>query len=254
MKFRFLGTGTSQGVPLVGCRCEVCTSRDSRDKRFRTAAVLESSTTRLLIDCGPDIRMQLMQVPFRKIDGLLLTHEHYDHVGGLDDLRPFCMPFGNLDIYANEKTIEAVRHNLPYCFDEHPYPGVPKFNLHVVSKHEAFTVGDIDILPVEVMHDRLPILGYRFGDFAYITDMKAIDESELSYLKGVKTLVVNALRWEKPHHSHMLVKEAIAFSEKVGARRTFFVHVTHKIGLYDEANSRLPEGFEIAYDGQEIEV
>lgn len=252
MKLTFLGTGTSTGVPVIGCDCEVCKSKDPRDKRFRTAAMVESETTRILIDCGPDIRMQLLRAPFRKIDGVLLTHEHYDHTGGLDDLRPYCNKFGDLDIYANERTVSAVHHNFPYCFASHLYPGVPKFNLNTIEKHKPLRIGDIDIMPIEIMHDKLPILGYRIGDMAYITDMKTIHDEELPYLKGVKTLIVNALRWEKPHHSHQLVEDAIAFSREVGAAKTYLIHVTHQIGLYDDANKRLPEGFLIPYDGMTI--
>lgn len=219
MRLRFLGTGTSTGVPVIGCKCEVCQSSDLRDHRLRTSVLLETSTTRLLIDCGPDIRAQLLNVPFGKIDGVLLTHEHYDHVGGIDDLRPFFYAFGDLKVYANEKTLGALRHNFPYCFVSHLYPGVPKFDLHAIIKHQQFDIGDISVLPIEVMHGELPILGYRIGSLAYITDMKTISEEDLSCLKGIKTLVVNALRWENEHHSHMLVDEAIEFSHKVGAVR-----------------------------------
>jgi phosphoribosyl 1,2-cyclic phosphate phosphodiesterase len=254
MRFTFLGTGTSAGVPVLGCTCKVCRSTDPRDFRYRSAGLLETDTTRVLIDSGPDIRMQLMHRPFKKIDGVLLTHEHYDHTGGLDDLRPYCYAFGDLNIYANQQTVDTVYHNFPYCFTEHPYPGVPKFDMNVIEKHKSFTIGDIKVMPIEIMHDKLKILGYRFGTLAYITDMKAIADEELPYLEGVKTLVVNALRWEKPHHSHMLVSDAIAFSRRIGASKTYLIHVTHDIGLYDEANSRLPEGFLFPYDGMEITV
>ena len=253
MKFRFLGTGTSNGVPVIGCDCAVCKSNNQRDKRSRTAAMLETETTRVLIDCGPDIRMQLMPLEFRKIDAVLLTHEHYDHAGGIDDLRPYCY-FGNIDIYANDMTVKAVKHNFPYCFAEHLYPGVPKLSLHIIHKHEPMRVGDINILPIEVMHGKLPILGYRFGSMAYITDMKAISPDECVYLQGVETLVLNALRWVKPHHSHLIIPEAIDFSRRIGASRTFLTHLTHKIGLHEVANDRLPEGFQFAYDGLEIDV
>lgn len=254
MRLTFLGTGTSQGVPVIGCGCKVCRSLDPRDHRLRTSAMVETGMTRILIDCGPDIRAQLLKMPFRRIDGVLLTHEHYDHVGGLDDLRPYCKAFGDIDLYANDVTVKAVRHNFPYCFAKKLYPGVPKFNLHTIEKHETLRIGDIDIVPVEVMHDKLPILGYRFGSLAYITDMKTISDGELPYLDGVRTLVVNALRWERPHHSHMLVDDAIAFSRRIGAVRTFLIHVTHQIGLYEEANKRLPQGFAFPYDGMSIDV
>lgn len=252
MTLRFLGTGTSQGVPVIGCDCEVCRSTDPRDKRLRTSALLETATTRILIDCGPDFRQQILQVPFKKIDGVLLTHIHYDHVGGLDDLRPFCR-LGDVDIYANKATVDGLHTTMPYCFAEHLYPGVPKLRLHTIGKHRKFRIGDVDVMPVEVMHDKLPILGYRFGNMAYITDMKTISEEEYGYLQGVDTLVVNALRWEKPHHSHQLVKDAIAFSRRIGAKRTYLIHLTHDIGLHDEAQKRLPKDFYFAYDGLEIE-
>lgn len=252
-RLTFLGTGTSTGVPVNGCECEVCKSHDPHDKRYRTAALLETERTRILIDCGPDIRMQLMPLTFRRIDGVLLTHAHYDHVGGLDDLRPFCK-FGDIDIYGNSVAVKSVMHNFPYCFVQHLYPGVPKLNLHIIHRHQQFRIGDVDVVSVGVMHDKLPILGYRFDDLAYITDMKTMPNEEYDYLKGVKTLVVNALRWDKEHHSHMLVDEAIAFSHRVGAERTFFIHMAHEIGLYDEANARLPKGFKFAYDGEVIDV
>lgn len=247
----FLGTGTSQGVPVIGCDCEVCRSRDHHDKRLRTSALLESATTRILIDCGPDFRQQILQHPFRKIDGVLLTHIHYDHVGGIDDLRPFCK-FGDVDIYANEGTVCGLHQTMPYCFAEHLYPGVPKLRLHTIAKHAQFSIGDFDILPIEVMHDKLPILGYRFGPLAYITDMKTIADEEIPYLQGVETLVVNALRWDVAHHSHQLVADAINFSRRLGARRTYMIHLTHKIGLHKLAEKRLPEGFHFAFDGEKI--
>jgi phosphoribosyl 1,2-cyclic phosphate phosphodiesterase len=253
MKLTFLGTGTSGGVPSLGCDCKVCRSTDPHDKRFRCAALLETDTTRILIDCGPDIRQQLLTVPFRQIDGVLLTHIHYDHVAGIDDLRPFCK-FGDINIYANESTVRGLKQTMPYCFTDKLYPGVPLLRLHTIVPHKHIMLGDVDVLPIQVMHDWLPILGFRFGKFAYITDMKTIDASELKYLRGVETLVVNALRFEKEHHSHQLVDDAIKFARKVGAKQTYFVHVTHLIGLHDDANRRLPEGFQFAYDGLVIDV
>ena len=253
MKLTFLGTGTSSGVPVLGCHCAVCDSSDPRDKRFRTAALLEEGDVRILIDAGPDIRMQLMPFPFAPLDAVLLTHVHYDHVGGLDDLRGFCK-FGHLNIYADSDTIEQLKLSLPYCFKEHLYPGVPLLKVHDVNPYQPFTVKGIDILPIEVMHDQLPILGYRIGKLAYITDMKTIHDEAIPYLQGVETLVVNALRFERPHHSHQLVDDAIAFSQRIGAGKTYLIHVTHEIGFHDEANSRLPENVYFPYDGQVIEV
>ncbi len=251
MKLRFLGTGTSSGVPTLGCRCEVCTSTDPRDNRLRTAALLTHGDTRILIDAGPDIRQQLLPLEFRPLDAILLTHIHYDHVGGLDDLRGFCT-FGDQQIYADERTCEGVRRVMPYCFREVLYPHVPLLKLHTIRPHEAFRVKNIDVMPIQVMHDQMPILGYRFGPLAYITDIKSIDEEEFAYLQDIDTLVVGALRWDRPHHSHFLISDAIEFSRKLGARRTYLVHMTHNIGLHAEAQKRLPESVFFAYDTLEI--
>lgn len=256
MKVTLLGTGTSGGVPSLGCNCEVCRSKDPRDNRLRSAALIETESTRVLIDAGPDIRMELLRVPFRKIDGVLITHIHYDHVGGIDDLRPFCV-YGDINIYGDELVTDGLPHTMPYCFPRHPedlYPGAPKLNLHTIHPHEHYLIGNVGFVPIRIMHDKMPILGYRFGKFAYITDMKSMADEEYAYLDGVEVLVINALRFERPHHSHQLVDDAIRVSRRIGAKQTFFTHVTHDIGLYDNANSRLPEGFMFAYDGMSFDI
>ena len=251
----FLGTGTSGGVPSIGCNCDVCKSTNPKDKRLRCSVLIETDSTRILLDCGPDFRQQMLKQSFRKIDAVLLTHIHYDHVAGIDDLRPFCK-FGDIPIFANEETAFGLKRAFPYCFEhkEKLYPGVPNINLNIISAHNPFRIGDIDIMPIQVIHGNMHILGFRFNSFAYITDMKSIDESEYSYLCGVKVLVVNALRFTKEHHSHQLVDDAINFSRKVGAKKTYLIHSCHHIGLHDDVNKVLPHGFEMAYDGQKIVI
>ena len=251
MKLTFLGTGTSCGVPVIGCQCEVCQSADPHDQRTRCSVLVETDETRLLIDCGPDFRQQILPMPFRKIDGILITHSHYGHVGGMDDIRPYCQ-FGEINVYADPVARKGMLEMLPYCFAENRYPGVPAIGLHEIHKHEPFRIGNLDIMPIEVMHGKLPILGYRIGKLAYITDMKTIEESEYPYLEGTELLVVNALRFTKPHHSHQLVDDALAFAHRVGAKQTLLIHVCHDIGLHESVNRLLPEGVQLAYDGQEV--
>ena len=252
MRLTFLGTGTSCGVPTIGCQCYTCSSTDPHDKRLRCSALIETAQTRLLIDCGPDFRQQIMPQPFRKIDGILITHAHYDHMGGMDDIRPYCQ-FGEINVYADPIARQGMLQMLPYCFAEHRYPGVPAIQLHEIHPHEAFRIGDLEIVPFQVMHHDLPILGYRIGSLAYITDMKTIAPEELPYIEGCDTLVVNALR-QKLHHSHQTLDEAVAFAKRVGARQTWLIHSSHDIGRHAEVNASLPANIQMAYDGQVIEI
>ena len=252
MKLTFLGTGTSCGVPTIGCECRTCTSTDPHDKRLRCSVLLETEQTRLLIDCGPDFRQQIMPHPFRRIDGILITHAHYDHMGGMDDIRPYCQ-FGEINVYADPIAREGMLQMLPYCFAEHRYPGVPAIQLHEILPHIPFTIGDMEIVPFQVMHHDLPILGYRIGSLAYITDMKTIAEEEIPYILGCDTLVVNALR-EKPHHSHQTLSEAVQFAQRIGARQTWLIHSSHDIGRHAEANASLPSNIQLAYDGQVVTI
>ena len=239
-------------MPTIGCQCHTCSSTDPHDKRLRCSALIETDATRLLIDCGPDFRQQIMPQPFRKIDGILITHAHYDHMGGMDDIRPYCQ-FGEINVYADPLACQGMLQMLPYCFAENRYPGVPAIQLHEIHKHEPLRIGDIDIMPIEVMHHDLPILGYRFGNLTYITDMKTIHDEELPYIEGTDVLIVNALR-EKPHHSHQTVADAVRFARRVGARQTWLIHSSHDIGRHAEVNAQLPPDIQLAYDGQVIEV
>lgn len=253
MKITLLGTGTSCGVPVIGCTCEVCQSTDPKDHRLRCSILVETDTTRLLVDCGPDFRQQILPQSFRRVDGILVTHSHYDHVGGMDDIRPYCQ-FGQINVYADANACKEMLQLLPYCFAENRYPGVPKIELNEIKAGCSFQIGDVDILPVRVMHGNMPILGYRFGRFAYVTDMKTIEDCQAGLLEGVDTLVVNALRFDRPHHSHQLVDDAVDFARRVGARRTLLTHLCHDIGLFDKATARLPKGIELAYDNQVLEI
>ena len=254
MKITFLGTGTSCGVPFIGCDCEVCTSTDQHDKRLRTSALVEIGDRHILLDCGPDFRQQMLTVPFSKLDGVLVTHEHYDHVGGLDDLRPYMM-FGEVNVYAEDFCATHLEERIPYCFTpkEKRYPGVPSINLVRVEPHKPFNIEDIEIMPIRVMHGALPILGFRIGKMAYITDMKTIDGSEYAYLEGIDTLIVNGLR-HKEHRSHQSIEDAIAFSKRIGAKVTYLIHMSHDAGLHAIEEAKLPPTFHYAYDGLVIEV
>ena len=292
MKLHFLGTGTSIGVPQMGCSCSVCRSEDPRGKRLRCSALLETDDHRLiLIDCGPDFRTQMLRfiaehpytddtsVPYSvrkmsemsdeqarkmglheaprfdyampRIEAVLLTHEHFDHVAGLDDLRPFSY-FHSIDVWAEPNVAEAIINHMGYVFGEKHYPGAPKLTMNPLEEHQSITIGDNEIVPVRVYHGKLPILGYRIGPLAYLTDMSQLGEQEWGKLEGVETLVVSALR-DEPHATHQTIEEAIAFGRKVGAKRTYFIHMCHTAGKQADRDEQLPEGFRFAYDGLTID-
>lgn len=253
MKIKLLGTGTSTGVPELGCSCEVCTSSDARDRRLRCSALVQEGNTRLLIDCGPDFRTQMLGEPFKRLSAVLLTHKHYDHIAGLDDLRPYCRQ-GDIPVYAERETELQVYRIFPYCFGKNRYPGVPNLQLRTVVAGEAFTVEGVEILPLRLFHGMMPIVGYRIGRLAYITDMSYMEPCELEKLKGVEVLVINALRYSKPHRTHQTVLEALSIVEQVKPRATYFTHLMHHIGLHAKIEKCLPDNVFLGYDGLEIEV
>lgn len=252
MKISFLGTGTSIGVPQIGCGCEVCTSSDPRDCRLRASALFEEGNTRLLIDCGPDFREQMLRIKMQKpLDAVLITHEHYDHVGGIDDLRPFTFE-RDLPLYADDYTCRHLRQRLPYCLVRHSYPGIPRLDLHEIKESDKLWFGSLEVTALRVMHGELPILGYRIGDVAYLTDMTGLFETSLPLIKDIKLLIIGALR-HTPHKTHQTVERAIEFSQSLGSIPTYFIHMSHHLGLHAVEEAKLPQGFHFAYDGLVLE-
>ena len=258
MKLTFLGTGTSQGVPVIGCRCEVCCSADSRDKRLRTSAMVEVGDCRIVIDAGPDFRQQMLRTGVRTIDAILLTHEHKDHTGGLDDVRAFNFvdypTIRPVDIYATRRTADSIRKDYDYAFVTNKYRGVPEMRLHEIDGREPFEVKGVEIIPIAGKHsERFEVTGYRIGSLAYMTDFKALCDGEIEKLRGVEVLVINALRYEL-HDSHFSVEEAMEIINEVRSQRAYLTHMSHQIGLHSLSPERLAEGVELAYDGLEIEI
>lgn len=251
MKVKFLGTGGSIGTPEIGCKCKVCTSQDTRDRRTRASVLLSIKGKRILIDCGPDFKAQIINEPFEKLDAVLLTHEHYDHVSGIDDLRAFGK-FGDVNLYANQITSDALRIRLPYCFTEKKYPGVPNILLHTIDD-KPFFIEDIEIIPITVMHYKLPIFGYRINNFAYLTDVKEIPEEEFNKLENLDILVISALRYEE-HISHQTINQAIKVIQRIAPKQAYLIHMSHSLGLYAEEDAKLPPGINLAYDGLELSI
>lgn len=253
MQLTFLGTGTSQGIPVIGCRCEVCRSNDPRDRRTRSSVLVRSGGTNLLIDAGPDLRQQMLREDVRELAAVLLTHEHMDHIAGMDDLRAFSFahePPRPVEIYADARTLAAVRRVYAYAFAASGYPGLPQFNLHAVAE-QPFSAGGFSVLPFEVMHHNLPVRGFRIGKLAYITDAKTIAQEEKEKLRGLDVLVVNALR-RTPHISHFNVEEALELIGELAPGRAFLTHISHYMGLH--ASVELPPHVHLAYDGLKVDL
>jgi phosphoribosyl 1,2-cyclic phosphate phosphodiesterase len=252
LKITFLGTGTSSGVPMIACDCEVCRSTDKKDNRLRSSILVESATTTIVIDTTPDFRYQMLRAKVRKLDAVLFTHPHKDHIAGLDDIRAFnYFQKKPIDIYANEMTQEAIVREFPYAFADLKYPGLPEVRLNQIDR-EPFLVGDIPVLPIQVWHLKMPVLGFRFGHFTYITDANRIDAAEKNKIRGSQIIVLNALRHEK-HVSHYSLEEAIDEVRQLGIPRAYFTHISHQLGRHALINPTLPEGMELAYDGLVLE-
>jgi phosphoribosyl 1,2-cyclic phosphate phosphodiesterase len=253
LKITFLGTGTSSGVPMIACDCEVCTSSNSKDNRLRSSVMLQSETTTIVVDTTPDFRFQMLRKKVKNVNAIIFTHPHKDHIAGLDDVRAFNF-FNELpiDVYANELTQVALKRDFYYVFEEHKYPGIPDINLHEIND-QPFLIGDIVVTPIKVWHLNMPVLGFRFGNFTYITDANRIDEQEKEKIKGSEVLVLNALRHKK-HISHFTLQEAIDLGHELNIPKIYFTHISHQLGLHDVVSKALPSDCALGYDGLEINI
>ena len=248
MKVTFLGSGTSQGIPVIACSCAVCTSADTRDNRLRSSILLQVDDKNIVIDSGPDFRYQMLRAGVMHLDALVFTHEHKDHTAGLDDIRAFNYKQGEaINVYAHKRVQDALKKEFSYIFAHHKYPGIPQLDLFEIG-HHPFEVAGVPFIPIEVMHFQLPVLGFRIADFTYITDAKTVTEVEKAKIKGTKVLVINALQQEK-HISHFTLEEAVAFAQEIGAEKTYFTHISHRLGTHQKISKLVPAGVELAYDG-----
>jgi len=254
LKITFLGTGTSQGIPVIGSDHPVCKSTDSRDQRLRVSVLISWKEFNYVIDCGPDFRQQMLTHGVNRLDGLLFTHEHSDHTAGIDDIRPFFFRQGDIPIYAHKRVIDSLKRRFDYIFaDNDRYPGAPAVQVNEVHNDNPFPIGDKTAIPVEGFHNRLQVFGYRVEGFAYLTDVKTVIDKEIDKLKGVKVLTINALRM-KPHHSHFNLEEALEFVEKVKPQKTYLTHISHYLGFHEEVEKGLPKDVHLAYDNLVVSV
>ncbi len=255
MQVYFLGTGTSQGIPVIGSSHPVCKSSDLKDKRLRVSVWITWNDNSIVIDCGPDFRQQMLTSGCSKLDALLFTHEHADHTAGLDDIRPFFFKQkSDIPVYASQRVLENLKRRFDYIFEnENKYPGAPSVATFVVYNNEPFNIGETEIIPINVNHGNVQVFGYRIQDFVYLTDVKTIDDSELEKLKGIKVLVVNALR-EEEHHSHFNLQDALDFIHLVQPEKAYLTHISHHLGFHEEVQKRLPENVFLAYDNLKITI
>lgn len=253
MQITFLGTGTSQGVPIIGCECDVCQSEDSKDKRLRSSIFVEWKGVKMVVDTGPDFRYQLLRAGIKDVDAVLYTHEHRDHIAGLDDIRPINFLLDkSIDVYATDLVEVALKRDYHYIFSGNNYPGIPQIQMHKI-KNAPFEVMGNEIVPIEGMHYKLPVFGFRFKDFVYITDMNYLSEIEKEKIKGAKVLVLNALRREA-HISHFTLQEAIDLANELEVPQVYFTHISHQLGKQQDVGLELPQNMRIAYDGLQIEL
>lgn len=254
MKVYFLGTGTSQGIPVIGSNHSVCKSNDPKDKRLRVSVWVYDDNHSLVIDCGPDFRQQMLTCGCTKLDAILFTHEHADHTAGLDDIRPFFFKQGDIPVYAHKRVIQNLKKRFDYIFEqENRYPGAPSVAVHEVLPDTVFKIGKKNIIPIQVMHGSLQVFGYRIDNFAYLTDVKSIEESELEKLKNLDVLVVNALR-EEPHATHFNLEEALNFITLISPKQSYLTHISHLLGFHEEVQQKLPQNVYLAYDNLEISI
>ncbi|MCF8273400.1 MAG: MBL fold metallo-hydrolase [Flavobacteriaceae bacterium] len=253
MKITFLGTGTSQGIPVIGSTHPVCLSSDPKDKRLRVSVLIEWDEFAYVIDCGPDFRYQMLRAHCSKINGILFTHEHSDHTAGLDDIRPFYFRQGNIQIYAQKRVIESLSRRFDYIFEtENKYPGAPTLDVHII-KNQPLLLNNLSVIPIKAMHYQVEVLGFRFHNFAYLTDVKTVEDSEIEKIKNVKVLVINALRIE-PHVSHFNLEEALQFINQVNPETAYITHISHLLGFHKEVEKTLPKGVFLAYDNLQISI
>ena len=253
LHIQFLGTGTSTGIPMIGCDCTVCTSKNPKDNRLRSSILVQSNKTSLIVDTTPDFRYQMLRTHTRRLDAVLFTHPHKDHMAGLDDIRAFNF-FSQkaMDIYANSLTEEAVKRDFYYAFADKKYPGVPELNLITIDEN-PFVIGDIPVQPILVYHHKMPVFGFRFGDFTYITDANRIEEDQKALIRGSKVLVLNALRKEA-HISHFTLQEAVDLANELDIPEVYFTHISHQLGLHETIKQELPPHIQLAYDGLELRL